>query len=491
MANKDVIAPPIVIGDYFTAEHHSNSSPLFDQEFISMNSKQDHHHEETLCVDDYSINLDNTGIIDALQITIADDDSPPGSSGLSIENLVRIAASKFIRSHSDDSSFHHFTPLSRSESEGVDLTQILLEAAERVGNGQLDGAETFLQQCDLLSSASGTPIQRLVYYYSRALRVRIDREIGGNESKEQSSFDLYKLVMTPSFRFVEFHKKVPFAQVAQFAGIQSIVEHVERSKKIHVIDFGIRNGHQWTILMQALASRKRRRVSHLKITAVATSGKHLVEQTGQRLISFAQGMNLSCSFHVVMVQDLTELTRDHFEIEPEEVVAVLAEYIVNTLTKPVERLDTIIRAIRSLYPTVMVVTEMEVNMNSPVFVNRFVESLFFSSVYFDCFEDCMDRHDASRIYGESMLFGEGSKMVVGIEGEERFIRSMKADVWRVYFRRMGMVEAILSESSLYQAELVAKKVASWRACTVGINEKSLIIGWKGTPILSVTAWKFS
>ncbi|CAN0855454.1 DELLA protein RGL2 [Linum grandiflorum] len=454
-----------------------------------------------LCVDDYTTNdldVDITSFRHLLaqspssSVAVANVIPPP----LSTEELVRIAASKFILSHSTDSSFHLSTAtLSGPESESVELTQLLLEAAEKVGGGDLDSALTFLQKCDLSSSPSGTPIQRLVFYYSRALRLRIDREIGGSiATKEQSSspsLDLYKVVMTPSFRLIELHRKIPFAQVAQFAGIQSIVEHVEKSRNIHVIDFGIRNGHQWTILMQALASRKRRRVKHLKITAVATLGKHLIEQTGNRLLSFAQGMNLSCSFHVVMVNDLTELTRNHFEIEPEEALAVLAEYIVNTLTKPADRIDSVIRAIRNLYPTVMVVTEVEVNMNSPIFVNRFVESLFFASAYFDCFEDCMDRCEEARVYGESMLFGEGSKVVVAVEGDERFTRNMKADVWRVYFKRVGMVEAAMSQSSLYQAELVAKKVPCWSQCAVSTDEKSLIVSWKGTPILSVTAWRFS
>ncbi|CAN0855456.1 DELLA protein RGL2 [Linum grandiflorum] len=436
----------------------------------------------SLCVDDYSPN--------DFDIDVDVEITSLAQRTLSIEELVRIAASKFILSHSHDSSFHlSTTTLSEPESESVELTQLLLEAAEKVGSGDLQSAQTFLQKCDLASSPSGTPIQRLVFYYSRALRLRIGREIGGISTGEQSSpsSDLYKVVMTPSCKSVEFHSKIPFSQVAQFAGIQTIVEHVEKFRSIHVIDFGIRNGNQWAILMQALASRKRRRLKHLKITAVATFGKHLIEQTGTRLLSFAQEMKLSCSFHVVMVRDLAELRRGHFEIEPEEAVAVLAQYIVNTLTEPVGRIDSVIRAIRSLYPTVMVVTEVEVNTNSPIFVNRFVESLFYASAYFDCFEDCMDRCEEARVYGESMLFGEGSKVVVE---EERFIRSMKADVWRVYFKRVGMMEAGLSPSSLYQAELVAKKVPCWRQCTVGRNGKSLVVGWKGTPIISLTAWKF-
>ncbi|CAL1384566.1 unnamed protein product [Linum trigynum] len=423
-----------------------------------------------------------------------------------------MASLKFIQSHSKDMPFDVaaasvHSPLSEEQSASVELAELLLEAVERVGDRRFDGARTLLQQCDRRCSPTGSPIQRLVFYYSRSLRNRIDRETGQTglgdtvKAKEQSS-NLFKVIMTPSVRSVEFQRRLPFSQVAQFAGIQTILEHVEGARRIHVLDLAIRNGHQWTILMQALATRRRIRVEHLKITAVATMGKELIEQTGRRLVMFAQTMSLVCSFDVVMVRDLAELRQDHLRFDSGVTVVVLADYVASTLTSPAERLDALIKTIRRVKPCVMVVMEMEGSRNSPVFVNRFVESLFFAGVLFDCMGDCMVGDEATRKYGEETLLGEVSKIVMmgaaddddgagGGEGREWMIRSLKVDVWRAYFRRFGMVETQLSRSSMYQAELVAERVPCWSPCTVWMDGKSLIVGWKGTPVKSITAWKFS
>ncbi|CAI0626621.1 unnamed protein product [Linum tenue] len=383
--------------------------------------------------------------------------SSSNDAPLSVEDLVRIAASKFVRSRSNDATSFD-VQLSEDESESVALAQLLLEAAEEVGERRFDPSRTLLDQ---------------------------------SETVTERSSDLYKVVMIPSIRSIEFQSKIPFSHAAQFAGIQAIVEHLDGTRKIHILDFAVRNGQQWIILMQALASRpKRRRVRRLKITAVATLGQEQIERTGSRLVSYAESVGLPCKFDVVMVSDLAELRRDHIQVEPDEAVAVLAEYVLHTMTEPMDRLDSLVRVIRSFNPCVMVVGEVEGNMNSPVFIDRFVESLFFTSAFFDCMEECIGKDELVRKYGEETLFGAASKIVVAIEGRERIIRNMKVDVWRTYFQRFGMWEVELSRSSLYQAELVTKRLPSWGPCTVGMDGKSLIVGWKGTPIKSVTVWKF-
>jgi hypothetical protein len=94
------------------------------------------------------------------------------------------------------------------------------------------------------------------------------------------------------------------------------------------------------------------------------------------------------------------------------------------------------------------------------------------------------------IHTESKIFGEGIRNVVAAKGEERKIRNVKIDVWRAFFARYGMVETELSMSSLYQASLVVQKFDCRNSCTLDMNAKSLIIGWKGTPICSLSVWKF-
>ncbi|CAN1161622.1 DELLA protein GAI1 [Linum perenne] len=292
---------------------------------------------------------------------------------------------------------------------------------------------------------------------------------------------------------LEFYEKLPFGQVTNFAAIQAVVDSVANATRIHIVDFNIKNGEQWTIFMQALISRPEENpVEHLKITSIGTMYKDMLEETGQRLTEFAEAMAFPFSYKVIMVEDLMELKEDMLEIDfEEESVAVLSEHMFSTLISSVEKMDYVMKVIRKMKPCVMVMTEVEANNNSPLFVNRFVEALFFGGAFFDCLEVCMERDNPHRMFVESTIYGEAVKIVVANEGEERGVRNVKMDAWRAYFGRFGMVEADLSFSCVYQAELVAKKFPSWKSCTVEVVGKSLIVGWKGTPIHSVTAWNLT
>ncbi|KAJ6952326.1 hypothetical protein NC653_041461 [Populus alba x Populus x berolinensis] len=54
-----------------------------------------------------------------------------------------------------------------------------------------------------------------------------------------------------------------------------------------------------------------------------------------------------------------------------------------------------------------------------------------------------------------------------------------------------MVETDLSSSSLYQAKLIVKKFNFASSFTPDVDGKSLVFGWKGTPLHSLSAWNFT
>jgi hypothetical protein len=297
-------------------------------------------------------------------------------------------------------------------------------------------------------------------------------------------------MMTLNPAILACYQNVPFSQVAHFAGIQAIVEKVNRAKRIHIIDLEIRNGVQWTVLMQALVSQHESPLELLKISAIGSTSKELIEDTGKRLMSFAETMNIPFSFKVVMVSDMLDLKKDLFELGAEEAVAVYAENSLRSLIALPNRLDSIMKVFRNINPRIVVVMEVEANNNSPSFVNRFIEALFFYSAYFDCFDACMGRDSPNRMIAESKYIRQEIRNIVATEGEERKIRHVKLDVWRTFFARFAMVETELSKSSLYQASLLLNKIARWSSCTLDMNEKSLVIGWKGTPMHSLSVWKF-
>ncbi|KAI3459220.1 hypothetical protein Pfo_015883 [Paulownia fortunei] len=181
------------------------------------------------------------------------------SSMVSTEKIIELAAEKFIQSMSQSieiSRISHPYPSSvlghsEDDSKGVQLVQNLLLCAEKVGDKKYECACKLLEECDKMSSSTGTPIQRLVYYFSEALYEKIDRETGTITAK-----GLGKKILDPLEAFkctntflIASHEKLPLSQITKFSGIQAIVDCVAEASKVHVIDLMIRIGVQCTILM--------------------------------------------------------------------------------------------------------------------------------------------------------------------------------------------------------------------------------------------------
>lgn len=420
-----------------------------------------------------------------------------GSQTLSTETIIRLAAEEFIQSSSRSS--YELSVLShpyagailgqvQEDFKEVKLVQNLLSCAEKVGDEQYERARRLLLECAKMSSRTGNAVERLAFYFIEALYEKIDRETGKFTGKKLADpQEVSKSLQTTQ---IAFHNLLPLSQITKFAGTQAIVEQVAESRKIHIIDLQIRNGIHCTILMQALASRDKHPVDYLKFTTVATNSRSMIDETGRHLTSFAQSLNLKFTFNVVMVDDILHLNEKLFDLDKDETIAVYADYVLTNWIPQPDCLDNLMRLIRTLNPFVMIVSEVEANCNSPFFVERFVDALFFYGAFFDSMADCLKNDEDSRRAAESTCFGSAIRNVVAAEGDERKIRHVSIDVWRAYFGRFGLIEVELSMSSLYQANLVLKNFVCGDSCSFDMNNKSLIIGWKGTPLSSLSAWKF-
>ncbi|XP_023742319.1 DELLA protein RGL2 [Lactuca sativa] len=422
---------------------------------------------------------------------------------LSTDAVIRLGGEKFIQSCSssinDISIPSHpystsFSGFSIQETKDIELIQNLLLSAEKVSNQKFERSSKLLDWCDASSSNSGNPIQRLVHYFSKALREKIANETGRisfHGPRKNHVDDLAKRMLSANPTTVSIYQKLPFFQVGQFSGVQALVDAVVGATKVHVIDLSIKQGVQGTILMQALISQPICTIEHLKITAVGTNYKEKIEQAGDWLKSFAESINLSFSFNVAMVEDMLMFNENLLELDPEEALAIYSSYGLWGMIGQQGRLESLMKVIKNINPRVMVVSEAAVNLNSPKFVNRFIESLFYFGALFDALEDCMDREDENRAITESVYMGNGIRSIVATEGAERVIRNVHINVWRKFFARFGMKETELSMSSLYQANLVAEKICCGSSCTFDMDGNCLIIGWKGAPIQFLSAWKFS
>ncbi|KAK4367258.1 hypothetical protein RND71_015138 [Anisodus tanguticus] len=419
---------------------------------------------------------------------------------LSTEEILRVAGERYIQYSTQRvdglSMFIHpyassLSGLSIEQTKDMELVHLLLAAAEEVDQQQFHLASQSIARCLWKASVTGNPIQRLCFYFGEALQERIDREIGRSPSFERKLRFLSTLALGTTPESLTCHQEIPFGQVMQFAGVQAVIENVKGATKIHLVDFNIRTGIQCTGLMQALAEQQRDcPIELLKITAIGHQEKEKIEETGKRLQSFANSLKLPFSFDIVFMSDMKDLKVESVNVKADETVAVYCYTVLRTMICRQDYLDNTMRVIRGLRPSVVVVCEVEANHNSPSFLNRFVEALFFYSVLFDCFADCMDRENLVRKRIEVFHIGEGIRNMIAAEDAERFTRNVKLDVWRAYFARFGMVEMELSESSWYQANLILKQFPHGSSCNVQNDGKALLVGWKGTPIESVSVWKF-
>ncbi|CAN1292786.1 DELLA protein RGL3 [Linum perenne] len=422
---------------------------------------------------------------------------------LSTEGVMRVAGERYIKfsdqQRCDDFSMlmHPFgyalsEGLSEEETKDVELAHLLLAAAEKVGFNQYDRASRLLTRCEWIASDRSNASQRVVHCFAEALRERIDRGLGKFILSMPEPYPSYNSIyngLGTNLASICLHQKAPFSQVMQMTTVQAIVENIGTStRKLHCIDLEIRSGVIWTSLMEALANRGAGcvMIEHLRVTAIARiSDRYSVEDTGKRLESFARSMNFPFSFHIVYVNTcLSDIREDVFRVAFDETVVVLCTFILRTLLGRPERLE-------NLNPTLMVVGETEANHNSPVFVSRFIEALFYYSAYFDSLETCMHEDIEYRSVIEATL-AQGLRNMVAMEGNERTSRNVKLEVWRSFFSsRFKMVELGFSETSIYQASLVVKQFQEWGSCSIEKDGEGLTIGWKGTPLFSLSAWKFS
>nr|XP_008369103.2 uncharacterized protein LOC103432677 [Malus domestica] len=108
---------------------------------------------------------------------------------LSTEEIMRVAGARYVQI-SDQGYGDFFMPLhpfgyalsglSEEETKDVELAHILLAAAEKVGYQQFERANRLLLHCEVDASFKVNGVQRVVFYFTEALRERIKQETGNS-----------------------------------------------------------------------------------------------------------------------------------------------------------------------------------------------------------------------------------------------------------------------------------------------------------------------
>ncbi|KAF5958163.1 hypothetical protein HYC85_005388 [Camellia sinensis] len=150
---------------------------------------------------------------------------------------------------------------------GFNFVDELVRAADCFESNELQLAHVILARLNQqqLRSPVGKPLQRAAFYFKEALQSLI---MGSTRStRNSSSSEVVQAIKA----YKNFSIVSPIVMFSNFTANQAILEAVDGSMFIHVVDFDMGFGGQWASFMKEVADRAESRKSNtpiLRITAV-------------------------------------------------------------------------------------------------------------------------------------------------------------------------------------------------------------------------------
>jgi len=355
----------------------------------------------------------------------------------------------------------------------------LFKTAELIEAGNPVQAQGILARLNHQLSPIGKPFQRASFYMKEALQLMLHSNSNNLTAFSPISF-IFKIGAYKSFSEIS-----PVLQFANFTCNQALIEALERFDRIHVIDFDIGFGVQWSSFMQEIVLRSNGKPS-LKITAVVSpSSCNEIELnfTQENLSQYAKDLNISFEFNVLNIESLNLPScplPGHF-FDSNEAIGVnfpVSSFISNPSCFPVA-----LHFLKQLRPKVVVTLDKNCDrMDVPLPTNvvhvlqcysALLESLDAVNVNLDVLQK-IERH-----YIQPTI----NKIVLGHHNQRD-----KLPPWRNMFLQSGFSPFTFSNFTEAQAECLVQR-APVRGFQVERKPSSLVLCWQRKELISVSTWR--
>uniref|UniRef100_A0A803N2W7 DELLA protein n=1 Tax=Chenopodium quinoa TaxID=63459 RepID=A0A803N2W7_CHEQI len=349
-----------------------------------------------------------------------------------------------------------------SQENGVRLVHTLMACAEAIEQQNMGLAEALLKQIGFLAASQVGSMRKVATYFAEALARRVyklcpDVPYDGNLS------DMLQM---------HFYETCPYLKFAHFTANQAILEAFSGKKKVHVIDFSMKEGMQWPALMQALALRPEGPPA-FRLTGIgppAPDNSDRLQEVGWKLAQFADSIQIQFEYRGFVANSLTDLESALLDLRPEtEVVAVNSVFELHRLLARPGAAEKVMGLMKEVNPVIVTVVEQEANHNGSAFLDRFNESLHYYSTLFDSLESCVDSQD--KMMSEVYL-GRQICNVVACEGVDRVERHETLAQWRNRFGTAGFAPVHIGSNAFKQASVLLDYFAGGDGYGVEENDGS-------------------
>lgn len=391
-----------------------------------------------------------------------------------------------------------------TQEAGIRLVHALLACAEAVQQENFSAAEALVKQIPLLAASQGGAMRKVAAYFGEALARRVFR------FRPQPDSSLLDAAFADLLH-AHFYESCPYLKFAHFTANQAILEAFAGCRRVHVVDFGIKQGMQWPALLQALALRPGGPPS-FRLTGVGPpqpDETDALQQVGWKLAQFAHTIRVDFQYRGLVAATLADL--EPFMLQPEgeedpneepEVIAVNSVFEMHRLLAQPGALEKVLGTVRAVRPRIVTVVEQEANHNSGSFLDRFTESLHYYSTMFDSLEGAGSGSGPSEVSSGPAAAGTDQVMsevylgrqicnVVACEGAERTERHETLGQWRNRLGHAGFETVHLGSNAYKQASTLLALFAGGDGYKVEEKEGCLTLGWHTRPLIATSAWRIA
>ncbi|KDP33167.1 hypothetical protein JCGZ_13432 [Jatropha curcas] len=369
-----------------------------------------------------------------------------------------------------------------SQETGIRLVHTLLACAEAVQQDNLKLAEALLKHIGLLAASQASSMRKVATYFAEALARRIYK-IYPQESLDPSYSDTLEM---------HFYETCPYLKFAHFTANQAILEAFSTANRVHVIDFGLKQGMQWPALMQALALRPGGPPS-FRLTGIGPpqpNNTDTLQQVGWKLAQLAEAIGVEFEFRGFVANSLADLQPEMLDVRPDvETVAVNSVFELHRLLARPGGIDKVLSSVKAMKPKIVTIVEQEANHNGPVFLDRFTEALHYYSSLFDSLEGSGSVVPSQDLVMSELYLGRQICNVVAWEGADRVERHETLAQWRTRIDAAGFEPVHLGSNAYKQAGMLLDIFAGGDGYRVEEKDGCLMLGWHTRPLIVTSAWK--
>ncbi|KAJ3676404.1 hypothetical protein LUZ60_003816 [Juncus effusus] len=390
----------------------------------------------------------------------------------------------------------HETMRSKANPRGdkeshIDLRDLLLRCANAIAINDHKIAYSLIKEIRKHSSPHGDRTQRMAFAFVSALEARLT----GSGCEFYRHLASKRISTTDALKSYHLYIKAsPFYRVSYCFANTAILHAVNKSSKIHIIDFGISIGFQWPSLIQSLANN-RKDISKLRMTGVdfpqtGFRPAERVEENGRRLRNYAESFNVPFEYQGI-ASKWEEIRIEDLKIEKDELLIVNSMYQFCRVKDETFGLDSprnqVLNLIREIKPCIFIQGVFNATY-SPFFVTRFRQVLSHYSSVFDILDSRVPRDNKYRELVEQEILASDIMNIVACEGSDWMHRPETYKQCHVRNLRAGF-EPVPIEPDI--VKVCKEKVRNFYDNRFFIEEDGswLLQGWKGRILYGLSVWK--